>query len=288
MTRLLTALALVAVATLSRAQEVVHDLIYLKQGGAAFTMDAFRPAKPNGMAVLWLVSGGWFSGHEGIQPAVAKPMTDRGITVFQVVHGSQPLYKIPQIQGQIVRAVRWVRANAARFELDPQKIGIAGGSAGGHLSLMTAGLGDDGDAKATDPVLRASSRVQAVVAYFPPVDFLNYGGPGRIPIGELQMLPFIPAFGVDPKGPKEAIDKRLREVSPIYLVGPAFPPTLLIHGDKDTLVPLEQSQKFEEALVKAGRVHKLVVVPGAGHGGAQFGGTGGEFVDWFLKHLGPK
>lgn len=289
MTRLLSLLVFVAIATLARAQEVVHDLIYLKQGGAAFTMDAFKPAKPNGMAVLWMVSGGWFSSHEAINPGMAKGFNDQGITLFQVVHGSQPLYKIPQIETQIVRAVRWVRANAAKFAVDPDKIGIAGASAGGHLSLMAAALATDGDPKSADPVERASSRLQAVVAYFPPTDLLNYGAPGRIPIGELQMTPFLPAFGVDPKGPKDAIEKRLREVSPIYLVGPSFPPTLLVHGDKDPLVPLEQSQRFDEALTKAGRIHRLIVVPGGTHGGgAGFAPTYIELVKWFVDHLGKK
>ena len=287
--RSLLVLAVVATAALGRAQSVLRDQIYLKQGGAAFTMDVFRPAKPNGMAVLWMVSGGWFSSHEAINPGMAKGFNDAGITLFQVVHGSQPLYKIPQIETQIVRAVRFVRANAATYGIDGDQIGIAGGSAGGHLSLMAAGLGDDGKKDAKDPVERASSRLQAVVAYFPPTDFLNYGAPGRIPIGELQMVPFVPAFGVDPKGPKEVVEKRLREVSPITYVSPLFPPTLLVHGDKDTLVPLQQSQLFDAALAKAGRVHRLIVVKDGGHGdGAGFLPTYVELVKWFSDHLGKK
>ncbi len=285
---LLPSLALLAASALSQAQTTVRDLIYLKSGGAAFTMDEYKPARPTGAAVLWLVSGGWFSSHEGIRPELAKPFTDRGITVFEVVHGGQPRYKIPEIETQILRAVRYVRANAATLGVDPARLGIAGGSAGGHLSLMVGGLGREGDPSAKDPVERASSRVQAIVAYFPPVDFLNFGGPGVMPFDAPQMAVFLPAFGVDPKGPKERIAAVARAVSPIYLVTPTFPPTFLIHGDKDPLVPIEQSRRFDEALAKAGVAHRLLVVPGEGHGTPGFAPTMKDAAEWFAARLTAK
>ena len=286
--RSIAALAFGLAALLASAQERVRDLVYLKEGGAVFTMDAFRPAKPNGIGVLFVVSGGWFSNHANINSDLAKPFTDRGITLFQVVHGSQPRYKIHEIQRQITRAVRYVRANAATYGVAPDRLGITGGSAGGQLSLMTAGTADDGRADATDPVDRASSRLQAVVALFPPTDFLNFGGSGRVPINEPAMGVFQPAFGVDPKGPRDKILAYLREISPIYRVTPAFPPTLLIHGDKDLLVPIEQSRRFDDALATAKVDHKLIVVTGAGHGGAAFLPSLVDEAEWFLTKLAPK
>lgn len=286
--RPLLLLATVALAAASRAQEVLKDQIYLKQGGAAFTMDVFKPAKPNGMAVIFVMSGGWFSDHSMINAGVAKGFNDNGITLIQVVHGSQPLYKIPQIEGQIVRSVRYVRANAARFGIDPKRIGMVGMSAGGHLTLMTAATGDDGNANSADPVEQASSRLQAAVAYYPPTDFLNWGGSSQVPMSEAQMAPFIPAFGVDPKGPKPAIDARLREVSPIYRITAQFPPTLLVHGDKDPLVPLQQSQSFDKALEAAGRTHRLIVVSGGAHGGDAFTPSYVDLLRWFVDHLDGK
>ena len=279
-------LALIAPQT--PAPERVRDLVYLKQGGAAFTMDAFKPEKPNGIGVVLVVSGGWFSDHKSITEAVARPLTDRGITVFEVVHGSQPRYKIDEIERLIVRSVRYVRANAGAYRVDPKRIGITGGSAGGQLSLMAAGLGDDGDPDASDPVDRASSRVQSVVAFFPPTDFLNFGGPGVVPMDAPQMAVFRPAFGVSPDAPREKILAYLKSVSPAYLVTPAFPPTLLIHGDKDPLVPLEQSRSFEAKLKAAGVRTDLVVVPGAGHSGLAFVPYLKNEADWFLATLGPK
>jgi len=288
MRRFLPSFLLVVSALTCVAQERVQDLIYHKEGGVAFTMDEFKPAKPNGIAVLWLISGGWFSDHKNITPLYAKPFTNAGITVFEVVHGSQPRYKIHEIQRQISRAVRYVRANAATFRIDPNRIGIAGGSAGGHLSLMAAGTGDDGDVKSPDLVERVSSRVQSVVALFPPVDFLNFGGPDRVPINQAGLSVFKPAFGVDPADPRETILKYLKEISPIYRVTPAFPPTLLIHGDKDFLVPLEQSQKFDAALSTNNVQRRLIVVHGAGHGGAAFLPYFKDMAEWFLTTLPAK
>ncbi len=278
-------MAPLALLLLLRPQAVDHDLIYLKQGGAAFTMDAFRPAKPNGIAVVSIVSGGWFSDHTGINPGLAKPFTDAGITVFQVVHGAQPRYKIPEIEAQIGRAVRYVRANAAKYGVAPNKIGIFGGSAGGHLSLMSAVLGDDGKPDATDPVEKVSSKPNAIVAFFPPTDMVNFGSPGRMPFKEPKYLVFTGAFPVKPDATAAELTTVAKALSPIYGVTPSFPPTLLIHGDKDDLVPLEQSQKMDEALGKAGVDHKLIVVPGGGHGSPGFVERMGDVVAWFLTKL---
>ena len=275
----------VALLALVALQGVDHDLVYFKKGGAAFTMDAFRPARPNGIAVLSIVSGGWFSDHSGINAGLAKPFTDQGITVFEVVHGAQPRYKIPEIEEQIGRAVRYVRANAATYGVSPTKIGIFGGSAGGHLSLMSAVLGDAGNPGANDPVLRASSKPNAIVALFPPTDFANFGATGRMPFREPKFAIFSGAFPLKPDASPEEIGRLARTISPIYGVDASFPPTLLMHGDKDDLVPLEQSQRMDEALGKADVDHKLVVLPGEGHATAGFGKRIGDVVSWFLTKL---
>lgn len=266
-------------------QSVDHDLIYLKQGGVAFTMDAFRPAKPNGIAVVSIVSGGWFSDHSGLNPELAKPFTDRGITVFEVVHGSQPRYKIPEIETQIGQAIRYVRANADRYGVSTTKIGVFGGSAGGHLSLMSFIKGDDGKPEDKNPINRVSSRPNAIVALFPPTDMVNFGAPGRMPFKEPKYLVFQGAFPVKPNATEDEMRVVAKDLSPIYGVQKGFPPTLLIHGDKDDLVPLEQSQKLDAALGQVGADHKLIVVPGAGHGGAGFVERMGDVVGWFLDKL---
>lgn len=277
-------LPLLAAVLPRQAPRVDHDLIYMKAGGAAFTMDEFRPAKPNGMAVLFMVSGGWTSDHKDINALLAGPFNAKGITLFQVVPGSQPRYKIPEMEVMASQAVRYVRANAARLGVSPTKIGIVGMSSGGHLSLMTGALANLGKPDAKDPVERVSSRPDAIVAFAPPTDMADFGTPGRMPFNEDKYKVFLPAF---PAAPTDVpgLTKAAKELSPITYVTPAFPPTMLIHGDKDDLVPLQQSQVMDAALAKAGVEHRLVVVPNGKHDASViFGGMAAMF-EWFEKEL---
>src|SRR5262245_7702526 len=111
-----------------------QDVVYGRKYGVALTLDVFTPREnANGAAVIWVVSGGWFSAHEAISPAFVEPFTRRGYTVFAVVHGSQPKFTIPEILQDMHRAVRFIRSHAADYRIDPDRIGITGGSAGGHL-----------------------------------------------------------------------------------------------------------------------------------------------------------
>src|SRR2546430_605233 len=162
----------------------IQDVIYGKKLGVALTMDVFKPSKSNGIGVIWMVSGGWFSNHNSINPAIAKAFTKHGQTVFEVVHGSQPKFVLPEIVQDIHRAVRFIRVHASDYGVDPNRLGISGGSAGGHLSLMMGAFGGPGDSNAREPVDRASSAVQAVAVFFPPTDFLNYGKEGQLAIDE--------------------------------------------------------------------------------------------------------
>ena len=97
-------------------------------------------------------------------------MLDKGFTIFIVYHGSGSKYFLPDIVDDLHRSVRFIRADAARFGVDPRRLGAFGGSSGGHLTLMLATTGDDGDPKAGDELLRTSDRLAAVVAYYPPTD----------------------------------------------------------------------------------------------------------------------
>ena len=279
-------IAVLALATvLSQAQTRVKDVIYLKQGGCAYTMDVFTPKTSNHKAIVWMVSGGWFSNHQDINPMLATAFTDKGFTVFQVVHGSQPKYTIPEIVPQVRRAMRFVRANAATYDVLPNAIGVTGASAGGHLSLEIGGLGDDGDPNAKDPIDRESSRADAVVAFMPPTDFENWGKDGITALEVPNMGVYFPAFGVTGQTPKDVAHKIGHDVSPINLVKKGFPPTLIVHGDKDPLVPLQQSQKMDAAFEAAGVVHKLVIVPGGAHNTVTVLGGFAATLEWFSTHL---
>src|SRR4029077_14870438 len=177
---------------------------------------------------IWAVSGGWFSAHEAISMAFLDELLKRGYTVFAVVHGSQPKYTIPEVLEDMHRAVRFIRSHAKDYHIDPDRIGITGGSAGGHLSLMQGTAGTPGDKDAKDPIDRESSRVQAVACFFPPTDFLNYGQTGEDAVGVGILKDFKAAFGPksDTAEGRQVLGK---QISPIYSITSNMPPTLIIH-----------------------------------------------------------
>lgn len=283
---LLAVLALLCAPLTARADQThIKDVVYRHKLGVALTMDVFKPEKPNGIGILWMVSGGWVSDHKGINPDLARPFTDRGMTVFQVVHGTQPRFILPEIVEDIHRAVRFVRANAPTWGVDPNKIGIAGGSAGGHLSLMMGAYGAPGPSDAQDPVDRESSRVQAVACLFPPTDFLNYGKEGQAAMKFPMLRVYWPAFGVTEKTTDEELEKLARSLSPIYGDLANMPPTLIIHGDADLLVPIQQSQRLIAKLEELKRPCKLEVRPGKAHGWPGIEQEAKVLADWFETHL---
>src|SRR5678816_3570618 len=180
MKRLIGAISVLLVCLSAAAQtnsdyKRIEDVIYGRKFGTALTLDVIQPVKPNGVGIVFMVSGGWFSSHEAINPGSFRPYLGRGYTVFAVVHGSQPKFTISEIEPDIHRAVRFIRHNAAQYGVDPKRLGITGGSAGGHLSLTMGTQGTKGDPNAKDPIDRESSEIQCVGCFFPPTDFLNYG-----------------------------------------------------------------------------------------------------------------
>ena len=270
-----------------------EDVIYGRKFGMALTMDVFQPAKPNKCGIIFLVNGGWTSSKDTpmmvtVRPDCYQPFLDRGYTVFAVVTSSQPVFKIPDIIEDVQRSARFIRHNAAKFGVDPNRLGVTGSSSGGHLSLILATRGGPGKADSPDPVERESSEVQSVACFFPPTDFLNYGGPGLDGVGRGPLAPLAVAFGsrAETAEGRQALGK---EISPIYYVTAKLPPTLLIHGDADEAVPLQQTESFMKRAKDAGAKQlKVVIRPGKGHGWGDFWKSAEdieEFADWFDKTL---
>jgi acetyl esterase/lipase len=268
---------LLSLASLHAADDIriTPDLVYGHKNGMALTMDLFQPPHPNGAAVLFMVSGGWFSTWSPPEQTVGlfRPLLDKNFTVFAVRHGSSPKYLVPEIVNDVRRSVRFVRSRAADYHIDPDRLGVWGFSAGGHLSLMLGTASDNGDPDAKDPILRTGDRVAAVVAYFPPTD----------------LSPFITAGSPYPKNyPALRFDPNdVAAVSPIMHVSSDDPPTLLIHGNKDFLVPVSHSEKMHAALKDKGVPSDLLIIEGAAHG---FGGDDAKrandaWIAWFEKYL---
>lgn len=274
MSRSLLLMVLSLLGTLASAQTRTQDVIYLKSGGAAFTMDVYTPAKPNRAAVVFMVSGGWVSDHSMIKSFgadVEKAFAEGGFTVFSVVHGAQPRYKVAEIVDQVQTAVRFVHAHAADYGVDTNRVGVTGISSGGHLALMIAGS--------------ANSPVNAVAAIAPPTDLADWGKPGFMLTELPQMAVFIPALGIDPSGPKSDVETAVRKLSPITYVTAKYPPTLIVHGDADNVVPLQQAKAMDQALTTAGVPHKLEVIPGGGHDDKTFGPGVMKALQWFKDKL---
>ncbi len=258
------------------------DVIYGHKAGMALTYDVVKPVRPNGAAVLFMVSGGWVSTWARPDAVVRteKPeslnlfekIVDRGYTLILVRHGSSPYFKVPDAVADVKLSIRHIRAHATDFGIDPARIGVCGGSAGGHLSLILGSMGDDGSDKVDAENGHVSSRVQAVVAYFPPTDIREY-------VNHKTLSRQFPAI-VFP-------DDQADDVSPLLAVTADDAPTLLIHGDKDELVPISHSQRFLKAMQETKATCELIVMEDAAHGFPGDQGTQAEtaLLNWFDKYL---
>ena len=140
---------------------IAPDVVYGHKLGLAMTCDVFTPTEnANGAAVLFMVSGGWYSNWSPPEQtqSLFRPLTDKGFTIFAVRHGSSPKFSIAEAVSDVRRSVRFIRLNAEKFKIDPNRIGVFGMSAGGHLSLMLGTASDEGDPNSKDPVEKAHAR----------------------------------------------------------------------------------------------------------------------------------
>jgi len=282
MIRVLSILVVAIWATTARPDDDVQitaDVVYGHKHGMALTFDVFRPVKDaNGAGVLFMVSGGWHSRWSPPEQTAIrfKPLLEAGFTVFAVRHGSSPKYVIPELLEHVRRSVRFLRLHGERFGVDPERLGVTGGSAGGHLSLMLGTTSDSGDPKAKDEILRTSDRVAAVVAYYPPTDVRPWVDESSKYYQDYPALRFDLA--------------KAAACSPLLHVTADDPPTLLVHGDKDELVPLDHSEKIRAEFEKKNVPCEVLVLKGAAHGfrGEDAKRASDATVAWFRKHLAGK
>ncbi|MEA2709762.1 MAG: hypothetical protein QOF78_2363 [Phycisphaerales bacterium] len=276
-----------------------RDVIYARTAATALTMDVFTPKQnANGAAVIVVVSGGWASSHEALNtPLIAvfmSPFIRHGYTVFAVVPASQPKFTIPEIAENVDKSVKFIRANSERFKIDGGKLGIFGGSAGGHLSLLQATKPSPGKRLSLNALERASGNVQAAAVLFPPTDFLNYRGDGKNIMDDPALEPFAAAFDFQEMDAQRhklmPVSHRrhteiLRETSPAQFITKNTPPCMIIHGDKDELVPIQQATIFIDKLKAQGVPAELVVKAGAAHGWGNVDVEIEQMAVFFDKHL---
>jgi predicted esterase len=255
-----------AIAQETSAYDQVTNLVYAEVHGTGLLLDIFTPTgKANGLGIVDVVSGSYYSDRRKIRDhtlaGLYRIFCSHGYTVFAVRPGSKTRYTGAEMEAHVKLGIRYVKQHAAEYKVDPNRLGLTGASAGGHLAVLAAITPEDGKSDARDALLRLDTRVAAAGIFFPPTDLLDWNGkPANLEIvGDLLFL------GGAKGHPEAEIRERARLLSPAQLVkGPTIP-FLLIHGDADPIVPLQQSQKLVAALKAAGSSAELIVKPGGGH-----------------------
>ncbi len=247
------------------ARKTERDVIYGKAGDVGLKMDLYFPKKTDGKlpVTVYVHGGGWQSGDKasGVGVMAIGELVQRGYLVASVNYRLAPAYKFPAQIEDVKCAIRFLRAHASDYHLDSQRIGVWGGSAGGHLVALLGTSDEKASLEGTGGWPNQSSRVQAVVDMFGPSDLTVESGGGHTRISEAVF------------GATSSKDEVLKRASPITYVTNDDPPFLILHGDQDRLVPLSQSEKLHQLLKAAGVSSKLVVVKNAGHSFMPAGGT---------------
>ncbi len=288
-------------ASMATAQEptyVQHEnIVYGEADGVGLVMDIFTPkGAANGLGIVDVISGAWHSDRSKIRDHARAQtfqiLCGKGYTVFAVRPGSITKFSVHEMLAHLNDGIRWVKGHADEYKIDPDRLGLMGASAGGHLACLAAVTAKAGNANSNggaEPTADAS--VKAVAVFFPPTDFLDFGGKAidaRADDGFGQTVRRL-AF---PQGLKNETDSevadKLKQISPAHLVTPQSPPFLLIHGDADPVVPLQQSERMLAALKQAGVPAELIVKKGGGHPWLTLPEEVQVLADWFDKQLGTK
>jgi dipeptidyl aminopeptidase/acylaminoacyl peptidase len=269
----------------------------------ALVMDVFSPkGDKNGAGVILVMGGGMNSSptwsHGAGNRDDVQNLLQAGYVIFATAHSSQPKYRVDEIAKDIPRAVRFIRYNVERFKIEPQRIGIMGHSSGAQIGLLAAVDPPPANIESADPIERVSANIQAVVAYYPGTDMVNFGHKNTTIVSHFKSIgynldaPFdfhqwddsLHRFErvVDPETQLELF----RQNSPITFVTANDPAVFLLHGDQDKVVPIQQSELMVVRLKDLGVPYKLRVMVGQGHGWrTPIEGELEEVLKWFDQYL---
>lgn len=218
-------------------------------------------------AMVFIHGGGWRGGSKNAVPGwLLNAVREGRLSVVSVEYRFTHVAPHPAQVNDCLRAIQFVRHNAGKWKIDPRRIGVTGGSAGGHLSLWVALHDDVADAQAGDPVARQSSRVACAVSFAGPTDW------SLLDRLEHKHPAYRQLLGYEPGTPAGAMDAKAKsDVSPISFASQDDPPVMQVHGDNDDIVPIEHARNMNERLKDMGVEAELVVIPGANHGVAGAG-----------------
>jgi acetyl esterase/lipase len=269
----------------SSSTKTEKDVIYAEVSGQKLSLDLLLPQQvKNAPLLVWIHGGGWRKGNKDGCPL--RWLADEGYAVASINYRLTDVACFPAQIFDCKAAIRWLRANATKYGYNAERIGVGGGSAGGHLVAL---LGTSGGMKELEGDvggnLDQSSRVQAVVDLFGPSDF-TLTPPEKMKAAAQPGSTLYALFGGDPAEKPELI----KLASPALHVTSDDPPLLILQGTKDPTVDPQQSVHLDAVYRKAGLDSKLVLIEGAGHGGKEFyDETRRKLIkEFFDKHLQQK
>lgn len=241
----------------------LRDLAYGTGSGRDLYLDVLRPdvpLQPPRPAVLWVHGGGWREGSRS--PSPSWLLAERGFVTASTSYRFSEEAAFPAQIHDVKAAIRYLRANAGRFGVDPERIGIWGGSAGGHLSALAAVSEGVSVLEGEGGNPNESSAVQAAVAISPPTDFLmDWWVDSAFPEHEVVTDVVAGLFGEESGDYRELA----RLASPVHLAHGGVPPVLVVHGTLDDMVPISQGRRLVEALIEHGVEASLLELPHDDH-----------------------
>lgn len=234
-----------------------EGLVYGEAGGEALTMDFYAPKGAGVHPIAIIIHGGGYqrgNSKSGSEAYCADFLAPAGYAVFSINYRLAPKFPYPYMVQDVERSIRYLRHNARKWNGDPDRIALVGGSAGGFLSNMVGLLSAPGDPAAKDPVDRESAKVQAVVTLFAQSSFAT------VPLNQDVHALLDPL--IQQKGELAAV----REASPITYVSKNAPPFLQILGDRDEYIPFTEATHLQDALRKVGVRCDIIRIPNGTHG----------------------
>jgi acetyl esterase/lipase len=217
--------------------------------------------------MIFIHGGGWRGGSKKHVPGWLKYLVADGkLSVIAVEYRFTDVETHPAQVNDCLRAIQFVRHNAAKWNIDPQRIGVTGGSAGGHLSAYVALHDDAANAASEDPTEQHSSRVACAISFAGPTDWLLLGSIEHGHPAYRQLIGYEPGT---PAGDLAA--PLVKDVSPITFASKDDPPIMQVHGDNDNIVPLQHASNLHKKLEAVGVPSELVIIPGGNHGVAGAG-----------------
>lgn len=274
---------------------VETDVQYGEGGGVPLFLDIIRPAVPSEQprpAIVYVHGGGWWEGDRSYGYIPNLMLAKFGFFTITISYRLSQIAPYPAQIHDVKAAIRFLRANAEAFGIDPGRIGVWGHSAGGHLSAMAGLHADIPELEGESGSPGYSSKVQAVVPMSPPTDFtVDWRDLEGNPFEESRLGPITQLLG----GPIAEKPELARLASPAALVAPGDAPSLILHGTMDEIVPFRQAELLVEAMARAGNDATLIAMTGVDHSahGHMYPesddpfGTRQAVVEFFTRHLGP-